>query len=545
MSKLKKIKQLLSFFFIIIFLIDCNKVDVVKPAPEKPYIYSPKPTKIEIVADSSKIEPWQNLYLVANVFDSLGNRMYNQTIQWNSSDTLIAKINQNGLVTGNLLGEVAINASCESINTTFKLTVKNNNAITISKIILLDSLGEGSETTVTLNPRNPLNISASANWTNYSSFDGGRSWNKNNFGSDGQAMADPNVSFTHDGVLLRQAMSWAPNPRGIVVQKSTDGGISFPMSQAYWAYKPENGKGNADQGFMTVDTSSMSKFLGSIYVITSDYPSGTPNYKQTGFSLLALISRDGGKTWLNPIDISSCTNCGQEHSSSITTGPNGEVYASWWNGKNQIVFNKSIDGGITWGQEKIVRTYTQRSNPFVLTDDVRGNISIDVDRGSSIYRGRIYISAIDQNSQSGGAADAWLVSSVNGGDTWSNQVFMSDGPKGAYKYYFQPKISIAPNGRVDAVWYDTRNWTGTDINNVEYDLYYSSSNNGGQSFSKNTRVTNSTSRKITACPTQTPCGDRRLYEYIGLVSDNSRVMPVWTNIQNNKSKPSFATIWLQ
>ena len=541
----KNINKLLWFFFIFIFLINCNKIDVIKATPEKPYVYVPKPTKIEIVADLSKIEPWQNLLLIANVFDSLGNRMLNQVITWNSSDSLIARINQNGLVTSNLLGEVVINARCESIFTSYNLSVKNNNAITISKIILLDSLGEGAETTVTLNPRNPLNISASANWTNYSSFDGGRSWNKNNFGTDGQAMADPNVNFTQDGVLLRQAMSWAPSPRGIVVQKSTDGGLSFPMSQAYWAYKPENGKGNADQGFMTVDTNTMSKFLGSVYVITSDYPSGTPNYKQTGFSLLVLVSRDGGKTWLNPIDISTCTNCGQEHSSSITTGPTGEVYASWWNGKNQIVFNKSMDGGITWEQEKIVRTYTQKINPFVLTDDVRGNISIDVDRSSSIYRGRIYISAIDQNSQSGGAADAWLVSSVNGGTTWSNLAYMSDGPKGAFKYYFQPKISIAPNGRIDAVWYDTRNWTGTDINNVEYDLYYSSSSNGGQSFSKNVRVTNSSARKITNCPTQTPCGERRLYEYIGLVSDNNRVMPVWTNIQNNKSKPAFATIWLQ
>jgi hypothetical protein len=541
----KNSKKLLWFFFIIIFLIQCNKIDVVKPTPEKPYVYVPKPNKIQIVADSSKIEPWQNLQLFANVFDSLGNKMLNQTITWNTSDSLIARVNQNGLITGNLLGEVIITANCQSISNSFNLSIKNNNSISISKIILLDSLGEGSETTVTLNPKNPLNISASANWTNYSSFDGGRTWNKNNFGTDGQAMADPNVIFNHDGVLLRQAMSWAPSPRGIVVQRSTDGGVTFPMSQAYWAYKPDTGKGNADQGFMTVDTNSMSKFLGSVYVITSDYPAGTPNYKQTGFSLLVLISRDGGKTWLTPIDISSCTNCGQEHSSSITTGPNGEVYASWWNGKNQIVFNKSIDGGITWEQEKVVRSYVQRNNPYVLTDDVRGNISIDVDRSSGLYKGRIYISAIDQNGPSGGAADAWLVSSSTGGATWSNLVYMSDGPKGAYKFYFQPKISIAPNGRIDAVWYDTRNWIGSDINNVDYDLYYSSSNNGGQSFSKNLRITKSTARKITTCPTQTPCADRRLYEYIGVVSDNNRVMPVWTNIQNGKSKPSFATIWIQ
>ena len=124
----------------------------------------PKPTKIEIVADSSKIEPWQNLQLIANVFDSLGNKMFNQTITWNTSDSLIARVNQNGFITGNLLGEVVITAKCESIFTSFNLSVKNNNSISISKIILLDSLGEGAEeTSVTLNPKNPLACGASCN----------------------------------------------------------------------------------------------------------------------------------------------------------------------------------------------------------------------------------------------------------------------------------------------------------------------------------------------------------------------------------------------
>ena len=54
---------------------------------------SPKPNKIQIVADSAKIEPWQNLQLIANVFDSLGNKMLNQTITWNTSDSLIARVN--------------------------------------------------------------------------------------------------------------------------------------------------------------------------------------------------------------------------------------------------------------------------------------------------------------------------------------------------------------------------------------------------------------------------------------------------------------------
>ena len=224
-SKRMNKKLLFVILFIIFVNIRCNKIDVINPIIEtpiaKPYVYLPKPTKIEIVSDIVKIEPWDNLKLLANVYDSLGNKMANQLIIWKSSDDLVALINQDGVVSCNLIGDVEITASCESISTSFKINVNIKDPFLVSKTILLDSLGDGAETSVSMNPKNPLNLSASANWLNYSSFDGGRTWNKNTFGIDGQAMADPNVFFHSDGTLLRQALSWAPSPRGIVKEMRT------------------------------------------------------------------------------------------------------------------------------------------------------------------------------------------------------------------------------------------------------------------------------------------------------------------------------------
>ena len=58
-----------------------------------------------------------------------------------------------GIIVTQLNGRVAKMHEIKKIATKYNLSIKNNNAITISKIVLLDSLGEGSETTVTVNPK--------------------------------------------------------------------------------------------------------------------------------------------------------------------------------------------------------------------------------------------------------------------------------------------------------------------------------------------------------------------------------------------------------
>jgi hypothetical protein len=58
---------------------------------------------------------------------------------------------------------------------------------------------------------------------------------------------------------------------------------------------------------------------------------------------------------------------------------------------------------------------------------------------------------------------------------------------------FFPNISVAPNGRVDTVWWDTRDDPGIRAN----DVYYSYSVDDGKTWSANRRVTDqSVDRKI-------------------------------------------------
>ena len=75
--------------------------------------------------------------------------------------------------------------------------------------------------------------------------------------------------------------------------------------------------------------------------------------------------------------------------------------------------------------------------------------------------------------------------SSDGGKTWTEPKNVTDDdPNRLFGQYF-PNISVAPNGRVDVVWWDTRDDVGIRSN----DEYYSYSADDGKTWSKNVRIT--------------------------------------------------------
>ena len=79
-------------------------------------------------------------------------------------------------------------------------------------------------------------------------------------------------------------------------------------------------------------------------------------------------------------------------------------------------------------------------------------------------------------------------SSTDGGKTWSEPMTLNDDDPKQMQAQVIPNISVAPNGRIDVAWWDTRSDPGIRGN----DVYYTYSEDHGKTWSKNTRITDRT-----------------------------------------------------
>ena len=107
--------------------------------------------------------------------------------------------------------------------------------------------------------------------------------------------------------------------------------------------------------------------------------------------------------------------------------------------------------------------------------------------------------------------DVMFVRSTDGGLTFSAPHKINDDPVNPNKWHWFGTFSVAPNGRLDAVWYDTRN----AANNTDSQLFYSWSTDAGVTWAPNVAVSNSFN-PFEGYPNQSKIGD-----YITIVSDNT------------------------
>jgi hypothetical protein len=82
-------------------------------------------------------------------------------------------------------------------------------------------------------------------------------------------------------------------------------------------------------------------------------------------------------------------------------------------------------------------------------------------------------------------ADVFYRRSTDRGETWTDPVVINDDDPDQLYYSGVPKISVAPDGRLDVAWFDTRSDPGVTAN----DVYYASSSDNGDTWSANARVT--------------------------------------------------------
>ncbi len=278
--------------------------------------------------------------------------------------------------------------------------------------------------------------------------------------------------------------------------RSLDGGQSWSI------IAPADG---GDKQWFTIDNTN-SAGRGFQY---QSWSSDGNNYAGRQFTR----STNGGLTWMNPINIPNSPAWG-----TLDVDSNGNLFIGGVNlTTGQIWCVRSTNaknGGVvpTFDQSTSVNlggniVSAEPINPEGLV----GQVFLTVDRSGTSTNNNIYVLASVQPVGFANGSDVMFARSTNGGQTFSAPLRINDDLVNHAKWHWFGTLSVAPNGRVDAVWLDTRN----AANNINSQLFYSYSFDGGNTWSLNVAISNSFNPYL-GYPNQNKLGD-----YITIVSDNS------------------------
>ncbi|MDQ2827318.1 MAG: glycoside hydrolase, partial [Actinomycetota bacterium] len=131
--------------------------------------------------------------------------------------------------------------------------------------------------------------------------------------------------------------------------------------------------------------------------------------------------------------------------------------------------------------------------------------------------------------------------STDGGNTWSRRLQLNDDsdPRRNPNYDQSfPGISIAPNGRIDVAWWDFRtdalynpggNGNTTRRDETCFDIFYTSSGDGGVTWAKNSRISDRSMNQNEGYA-MNPAYDLR--GPIGVASTNDEAYVAWSDSRN-------------
>lgn len=144
--------------------------------------------------------------------------------------------------------------------------------------------------------------------------------------------------------------------------------------------------------------------------------------------------------------------------------------------------------------------------PWIVTDHSAGN-----------SRGNVYVLAhVGDGVHPERKIDIMATRSEDGGETWSAPIRVNDDVAPNLGWQWFGTMSVAPNGRIDVVWNDSRNYTQYPNGNM-VELFYSSSVDGGDTWAPNIPVS-----PVFDSYVGWPAGglQRKLGDYYTMVSDN-------------------------
>ncbi len=347
------------------------------------------------------------------------------------------------------------------------------------------------------------------------SHDGGHTWVFRGSLDPGVFGSDPVLAPGPDGEIYYLSINFEQ----MRLFHSLDGGLTWPTrTQVVPSFY--------DKPWMTVDgTEGVGR--GNIYITSPEH--------------VFLRSADAGRNFTQYLD---------PHSGGFTiaVAPNGSLWTS----------NGSFLSGFPWEEIWVGASHNANdaasvplfeATPITLGEyrsyggatgsGLLGQPWVATDHSIGSTLGNIYalvLAGTDPRYPDATDLDPYdvvLVRSTDHGESWSTPLRVNDDPYSPTSLQWFNMMSVAPNGRIDVAWNDTRN---SGVPNVS-ELYYSYSTDGGETFAPNIAVSIPFDSTIGF-----PSGSPKIGDYYHMVSDNLGVNVAYAATFNGEQDIYFLRI---
>jgi hypothetical protein len=278
------------------------------------------------------------------------------------------------------------------------------------------------------------------------------------------------------------------------VWRSTDGGQTF-IEQS-----PDGAGHGGDKQWFTIDTTGGTGH-GFLYQFWTEF--FACDFGAFNRSL------DTGVTWQSPISPANFTDTG-----TLEVDTNGNLFVGGGGSPFRCLRSSNAQN------PNVTPTFDQNVTVNLNGNLIQGGINgiglcgqtfLAIDRSGGPTNNNIYMLASVIPFGASQGTEVMFARSTDGGVTFSAPVRINDDANHQTKWHWFGTLSVAPNGRIDVVWYDTRN----AANNINSQLFYSFSTDGGVTWAPNLQVSDSFNPQA-GFPQNQKIGD-----YITIVSDNT------------------------
>lgn len=379
------------------------------------------------------------------------------------------------------------------------------------------------ETQIAIDPNDPNRIVAVAQGDGCYSFfstDAGITWAEEAI-TDPFDLGDPTLAVDGAGHTY-YAYIGTFSHSGIYVARSTDSGATWAPGVPVLEHN--SGRPFEDKQNAVADRTG-GAWNGSLYVGWTQFDRYGSTNAADSTRILFSYSRDHGATFAPPVRVSDeGGNCIDEddtvEGAVPAVGPDGVVHMVWA-GPRGLEYDRSTDGGATWGDDVVLGPIPGGWD-FAVPGIYRCNglPQTVADWTGGPYAGRIYVLWSDQRN---GDTDVFLIHSDDGA-LWSAPQRVNGDPVGNGRHQFFPWMDLDPlTGHLHVVFYDRRDTSGNGT-----EVWIASSADGGATFSE---------QVVSQSPFM-PNASTFFGDYIGISAYGGRVRPFWMRLDG-----SLMSVW--